>query len=335
MSSLDGKSTCNKSVDGGGKGASLSTSNKKECTSFEQKVESCKDGASNSTHTSGSDFDCNLSDIDAVAEGVSKVDLSNDDNNNGRYIDISDEKLFADPPPKEDCPICMLPMPFATGLCDVRKTYHSCCGKTICEGCIVASMLEVFKGNLKELCAFCRIPSSSSDKEEVKRFERRMKLNDPEAFRMLGDAYLKGELGLIKNSKKAVELWKQAAELGSLDGYFCLATAYRLGDGVEKDLETAIYYYKLAAIGGCEYARNSLALIEYENGNIGRAMKHFLISARCGHDDSLHNVGEGYKAGYVTRDDYTSTLRTYQHSCDEIKSEGRMKATKFSDKMSF
>ena len=24
---------------------------------------------------------------------------------------ISDDKLFADPPPKEECPLCMLPMP--------------------------------------------------------------------------------------------------------------------------------------------------------------------------------------------------------------------------------
>ena len=28
---------------------------------------------------------------------------------------ISDDKLFQDPPPKEDCPICTLPMPFASG----------------------------------------------------------------------------------------------------------------------------------------------------------------------------------------------------------------------------
>ena len=29
--------------------------------------------------------------------------------------DIIDDELFQDPPPKEDCPICFLPMPFASG----------------------------------------------------------------------------------------------------------------------------------------------------------------------------------------------------------------------------
>ena len=45
--------------------------------------------------------------------------------------DLYDVKLFKQPPPKEDCPICFLRMPaFET---DYR--YQSCCGKVICIGC--------------------------------------------------------------------------------------------------------------------------------------------------------------------------------------------------------
>ena len=148
MSSLDGKSTCDKFGDSGGKRVSVSTSNKKECTSCEQKNDNCNDGASNTTSI------CDLSDIGTVAEDISKVNISNDDNDTGsssttnsvkgvvESMAIYDEKLFADPPPKEDCPICMLPMPFATGVCGVRLTYMSCCGKYICEGCVFASAEE-------------------------------------------------------------------------------------------------------------------------------------------------------------------------------------------------
>jgi hypothetical protein len=330
MSSLN-KSTCDKFGDDGGKRASVSTSNNKECTSCEQKVDNhCKPSDSNSG-------DCN-SDIDTVAEGIARVYISNDDNNMGNStvdiddiinevesIAISDEKLFADPPPKEDCPICMLPMPFATGICGVRTTYHPCCGKTICEGCVLAAQIEMHKGNLKELCSFCRVPClRNSNKELMKRFEKRTKLNDANAFRRLGDAYDIGEWDLPENRKKALELWTKAAELGSLDAHYELACAYHDGQGVEFDMDKAIHHFTLAAIRGDEFARNNLGAIEEANDNINHAMKHYIIGARCGNGDSLKKVGVGYKSGYVTKDDYASTLRAYQVSLDEMKSEQRM-----------
>jgi len=346
MNSLDGKPTCDKcGGKDGGKGASVSASNKKECTSCEQKYENC--------NTSGSNG--NNSDIDAVAEGISKVDVSNANNTSGSSridavldilgsLDISnnddDDKLFKDPPPKEDCPICMLPMPYSSGVAGVKTTYHPCCGKTICEGCVLASAEEVVKGKLKKWCPLCRVPSPGvpshhSNKETMKRFEKRMKLNDADAFCRLGYTYFTGERGLPKNSKKACELWIKAAELGSLDGHSCVARAYLAGDGVEQHAGKAFNHYKLAAIGGDEKARHNLGLIEAYNRDYDydRAMKHFMIAARSGNEESLKAVGAGYKQKHVTKDEYAMTLRAHQHSCDEMKSEQRMKATKLSDQL--
>ena len=45
--------------------------------------------------------------IDEIVEDVGKLSVSDKE----EY----DDKLFKDPPPKEDCPICMLPMPFDYG----------------------------------------------------------------------------------------------------------------------------------------------------------------------------------------------------------------------------
>ena len=49
-----------------------------------------------------------------------------------------DEQLFKDPPPREECPICMLPLPIDAG----EYSFKSCCGKLICAGCIVSMTIE-------------------------------------------------------------------------------------------------------------------------------------------------------------------------------------------------
>ena len=56
-------------------------------------------------------------------------------------------------------------------------------------------------------------------------------------------------------------------------------------------------------------------------------MKHYIVAARAGCDLSLKSVGEGYKAGHVTKDDYATTLRTHRHIRDEMKSKQRDIAT--------
>ena len=81
-------------------------------------------------------------------------DINVDDVNMGLgAMNISDDKLFQDPPHKEDCPICLLPMPYTTGLCGVGVSYNPCRGKLVCSGCIWASVVEMQKGNLKSCCS--------------------------------------------------------------------------------------------------------------------------------------------------------------------------------------
>ena len=45
----------------------------------------------------------------------------------------NDEDLFKNPPPRKDCPICAIPMPFGKDV-----TYLVCCGKEVCGGCVYA-----------------------------------------------------------------------------------------------------------------------------------------------------------------------------------------------------
>jgi len=289
----------------------------KLCISCAQKIEQANADISNGLDSH------NSSGIDTVLDSLGRIDLSNDDIEKMR---ISKNKLFADPPPKEDCPICMLPMPHASSGCGVTMVYMPCCGKMLCHGCLSAAAKEIENGNMKEWCAFCRLPLPNTNKELMKRIKKRLKLNDALAFLDLGMQYRDGYMGLPQNMNKALELWNRSAELGSCNAHACLATAYYHGESVEEDKEKGIQHWMLAAIGGHEHARHNLGIMEGNKGNISQAMKHFMIAARCGYDDSLKKIGEGYKAGYFTKEEYAATLRAYQVSIDEMKSDERAKS---------
>ena len=102
---------------------------------------------------------------------------------------LSDDELFQDPPPKEDCQIRFLPMPYSFGVCGVNAVYMVCCGKTLCSGCIIEAKDEMKKGNMKKLCPFCRVPMHRSNEVYNKILEKQMNLGDGEAFDILGVQY--------------------------------------------------------------------------------------------------------------------------------------------------
>ena len=283
---------------------------KKESTLCEKIEHSKKEGVPCRNVSSSTDID---TDIDLMSDRLN-------------VVEISDDELFKDPPPKEDCPICLQPVSYAVCECGVITTYQPCCGKTLCTGCVLAANDEMNKGKMKRLCPLCRVPIHNGDKEYIKRVKKRMQMNDPEAFRILGSAYNTGSQGLKQNSKKAFELGNSAAKLGSICAHFNIAHAYKRGDGVEKDLDKAIQHYKLAAMGGNERARYDLGVSEGCNWNLNIAMKHFIISAKAGHDESLTAVGAGYKDGLITKEEYVNTLRAYKCSRDEMKSVQRDRA---------
>ena len=240
----------------------------------------------------------------------------------------ADDPLFQDPPPREDCPICMLPMPVNSGICDVYTTYQTCCGKIICYACVHATKEQIDKGKIENVCPFCREPNPVSDEEHVQKLKARMKLNDAEAFLRLGNAYNYNMFGLPLDRKKAFELYKKGVELGSIEAHDQISKAYKNGfDGeVEWDMDKAQYHCEMAAKGGHEIARHNLGMVEKVfYGSTDRVLKHFMISASAGFEQSLKEVGEGYKAGRVTKDDYTKTLRAYQNTREEMKSVHRAK----------
>ena len=257
-----------------------------------------------------------------------------------RAAEIRDKALFKDPPAKEDCPICFLPMPslliccvslppattssvpivdFAKaneGLAQVdMEEYYSCCGKSICGGCM-HSFVE--SGN-EETCPFCKSEIDKTDEERVEEVMKRVEVNDAGAIYVLGNYYYYGQLGLQQDWARAMELWTQAADLGSSGAHFELGTQYDKGG----DMKKAKFHYEAAAMAGHEVARYNLGCMEYHSGNVERAVKHWTIAASAGDYYAMHNLIKVIEVGRVSRDEINSTLTAYNTSCAEMRSEAR------------
>ena len=239
---------------------------------------------------------------------------------------INDEKLFKQPPPKGDCPICFQLLPMIYTGCK----YKSCCGKIICSGCIHAPVYDD-RGNKvdNQKCPFCRTPTPDTEEEIIERNKKRMELDDAIAMGNLGCDYRDGTRGLPQDYVKALELYHRAAELGHSMAYASIGYAYNYGQGVEADKEKAVHYYKLAAMGGDPSARHNLGLKEKKAGNTERALKHYMIAVRSGCGKSLEVIKEFFTNGHATKEDYTKALRSYQEYLGEIKSDQRDKAAAF------
>ena len=193
--------------------------------------------------------------------------------------ELFDLQLFAQPQQREDCPICMITLSYD----DREFVYMPCCGKTICIGCEYSL--------IREQCPFCNTAMPTSSEEIIKRLSERIeKYNDPEAMKSFGSYYRDGFYGLQVDKSKAVELWKRASELGSAAGHCNLGYSYDYGEGVNINKKKAVHHYQIGAMMGSVFARFNLAGTELNNENYQRAMKHFMIAAKCGHKDSLGTV---------------------------------------------
>ena len=176
-------------------------------------------------------------------------------------------------------------------------------------------------------CPFCRRPYPGNAADALVMTQARVEKKDPAAIYFLGDGYYHGKLGLQKDTKKAVGLWKEATELGSVDSLFKLGLTYDCGNGVQQDEAKAAEYYKKAAMQGHVESRSyNFGSYEGEKGNHDRAARHFVISAKMGHKGSLEMIKEVFMAGHATKKQHAEALKGYQDAVEEMKSHDRNEA---------
>ena len=88
-------------------------------------------------------------------------------------------------------------------------------------------------------------------------------------------------------------------------------------------MKKSMYYSALAAMGGDVPARHNLGCFEACAGNMDRAVKHYMIAAGAGCDDSLKGIRQLYLEGHATKDDFEKALRAHKEAKDEMKSDQR------------
>jgi hypothetical protein len=217
-----------------------------------------------------------------------------------RAAELRDKALFTDPPAKEDCPICFLPMPVQLICCvslppatilsvpiydfaiaheglkiEPTETNYPCYGKSICGGCVHSFYMS---GNASK-CPFCNSDrGNKTDEDGAEDNTKRAAVNDPASICLLAAHYHHGRAG---------------------------------------------FHFEAAAMAGDEVARCNLGVFEAQSGNIEQAIKHWTIAASVGSFNAMQRLKICFGNGHASKESMDSTLTAYNSSCAEMRSEAR------------
>ena len=237
-----------------------------------------------------------------------------------RVAELRDEILFKQPEKTHlgDCPICCLPIP----LDEEERPSYSCCSNKICQGCFQAKW-SLGGGTIDSVsCPFCRHPVCTKEEADKNRMKR-IEANDPVAFRHFGaDLYAKGEYDA------AFEFFTKAADLGHASAHYKLSEMYDKGLSIEKDEKKELFHLEEAAIAGHPDARYDLGIYEWNKDRYDRAVKHWIIAANLGEDESLKELKECYKDELVSKEDFAAALRAHHVAVKAMKSPQREAAAR-------
>ncbi|EJK47878.1 hypothetical protein THAOC_33374 [Thalassiosira oceanica] len=254
-------------------------------------------------------------DDEAAVEGAAADDQSAEST---RYL----ERLLNEGHERAEgdaCSICdlLIELPM-----DKHAMTKVCCMKRMCNGCELAARRGGLRG-----CPFCRTPTPRDDASALAMIQKRVGKGNAAAINNLAGQYYKGYLGLTKDVTRAVELWTEAAELGSLGAHHQLGIAYYTGEGVKQDKTRGIRHWQVAAMKGHVFSRNNLGVVEnIINKNCELAVQHWMISVKMGDEKSLDDIKKMFVEGHATKAQYAEALRGYQDAIEKMKSPNREEA---------
>jgi len=253
-------------------------------------------------------------DDEAAVEGAAADDQSAEST---RYL----ERLLNEGHERAEgdaCSICdlLIELPM-----DKHAMTKVCCMKRMCNGCELAARRGGLRG-----CPFCRTPTPRDDASALAMIQKRVSNGDADAIYHLGSKYFHGEFGLTKDVPRAIELWTEAAELGSAEAHYDLGDTYYYGDGVQEDKPRGVRHWQTAAMEGHVSSRHCLGTVELRNGNHELAVQHWMISAKVGFQRSLNGIKEMFVKGHATKAQYAEALRGFGDAAEEMKSYQREEA---------
>ena len=239
--------------------------------------------------------------------------------------------LFAPLIDREDCPICMIPLPHRES--GIR--FMTCCGKNICIGCdrkhtdteIKKGVTEIKKKGARKIelkCAFC---CQTLPKNTIKALKKLTKKNNPSAIiQIMACEYRSGEMTLQSNTK-ALELLICAAELGCTKAYELIGKYYEDGIALEQNMSRALEFNEVAAKKGSMLAHLYLAIFHgkslVDNESVLKGIDHMKVAASAGCQEAMDMLLHFYKHELVTKEEMTQALRAFQASDRIMKWENK------------
>jgi len=236
--------------------------------------------------------------------------------------ETADIDQFAPIQEREECPICLIPLPFS----EDQHIYKECCGKIICNGCSYKHMLTDRRNGGDShswddyKCAFCL--QKDGQMNYVKSAKKLMKKKNPHAFIAMAIKYKEGD-GVFQSDTRALEMYIRAAEIGHARAYFEIAMHYVQGIAVEQNSLKALEYFKVSAKKGDLEAHRALASYEEIHGNNQKSVNHLKVAANAGDKDSMDDLMKAYKLKHLPKEVLNQVLRAFQEANDLTKNKDR------------
>jgi len=135
-----------------------------------------------------------------------------------------------------------------------------------------------------------------------------------DALKHLGDCYFYGE-GVDKNAEVSIRWYKNAAEAGNVEAMISLGSIYCFGQGVDEDREESFKWFKKAAkVGGPEkmnFIGENLYVFDHKEG-----FKCFKKGAEAGYTDAMLSLGKCYYLGRGVLESKRTAFRWYKKAAE-------------------
>ena len=123
------------------------------------------------------------------------------------------------------------------------------------------------------------------------------------------------------NYKAAFDIWLPLSQNGDASAQTGLAFLYKHGQGVKRDMDQAINWFKEAAAGGNADAQNIMGLFYYSGKGVKQdfsvAAKYYLMAAEQGHVFGQSILGLKYANGEGVLENDKTAVKWYTKAAEQ------------------
>ena len=156
-------------------------------------------------------------------------------------------------------------------------------------------------------------------------YQMAMEMDFPDAIERMAEAYLGDELGLEKDEKTALKLFKRAAKLGNAAAQYNLGMAYACGYyGLTADKDKALHWLEKSVKGENPSACLQMGLYYYYTVKTEAAYKKafelFTDAYNLGEDEAIINIGLCYLQGNGVKEDKKEAVKCFKTAANKYES---------------